>query len=143
MTNLFWNTVDPKLVAFGRSYLMGEDPNHAVKVDIYYTDPFIQEPLIADDIRMATAEEIAAMKVNVIQRGGRKKDFWDIHELLEHNTLGQMIDLHRERYPHDHDEQVIRKKFTDFTRADDDLDPICLRGKYWEIIKLDILELLS
>jgi hypothetical protein len=60
MTNLFWNTVDPKLVAFGRSYLMGEDPNHAMKVDIYYTDPFIQEPLIADDIRMATAEEIAA-----------------------------------------------------------------------------------
>jgi hypothetical protein len=63
---------------------------------------------------MATTEEIAAMKVNVIQHGGRKKDFWDIREFLDHKTLGQMIDLHGERYPHDHDEQVIREKFTDF-----------------------------
>jgi hypothetical protein len=36
-----------------------------------------------DNIRMATSEEITAMKIDVILRGGRKKDFWDVHELWE------------------------------------------------------------
>ncbi|UZJ63260.1 nucleotidyl transferase AbiEii/AbiGii toxin family protein [Sphingobacterium sp. KU25419] len=31
---------------------------------------------------MATVEEIIAMKIDVVQRTGRKKDFWDIHALL-------------------------------------------------------------
>ena len=70
-------------VAFGRSYFVGDDPQNAIKVDIYYTDPFIRKPILADDIRMASTEEITAMKIDVIGRRGRKKDFWDIHELLE------------------------------------------------------------
>jgi len=28
---------------------------------------------------------------------------------------------------------------TNFTDADDDLDPICLEGKIWEIIKYDMI----
>ena len=62
-------------VAFGRSYFVGDNPQHAVKVDIYYTDPFIREPILVDNIRMASTEEITAMKVNVIGRRGRKKIF--------------------------------------------------------------------
>lgn len=89
---------------------------------------------------MATTEEITAMKIDVIHRGGRKKDFWDVHELMDTYTIARMIALHSERYPHDHDEQRIRKGFTNFERADNDFYPICLRGKYWEIIKLDLLE---
>ena len=128
-------------IAFGRSYFVGDNPQQAVKVDIYYNDPFIREPILFDDIRMASAEEITAMKINVIGRGGRKKDSWDIHELLDHYSIDEMIVLHSERYPYDHDEQTIRDKFTDFAQADDDLDPICIRGKFWEIIKLDLVEL--
>jgi hypothetical protein len=130
-------------IAFGRSYFIGEDDQHAAKVDIYYTDTFIQAPMIVDNIRMATTEEIAAMKIDIIQRDGRKKDFWDVHELMDTFTIAQMITLHSERYPYDHDEQRIRKGFTNFVKADDDFDPICLRGKYWEIIKLDFLEALK
>jgi hypothetical protein len=51
-----------------------------------------------------------------------------------------MMTLHGERYPHDHEEQILRHKLTVFTHADDDLDPICIRGKYWEIIKLELME---
>ena len=50
-----------------------------------------------------------------------------------------MLALHSERYPHDHDKHALKNKFTDFAQADDDLDPICIRGKYWEIIKLDLI----
>ncbi|MDN3725323.1 nucleotidyl transferase AbiEii/AbiGii toxin family protein [Aequorivita sp. SDUM287046] len=70
-------------VVIGRSYFVGEDENNAIKLDIYYTDPFVFPLLEVDNIRLASKEEIAAMKLEVIANGGRKKDFWDIHELLD------------------------------------------------------------
>jgi len=73
----------------------------------------------------------------------QEKDFWDIHELLDQYTPDQMIQLHQQRYPYSHDEIAIRKNLTDFSNADDDFDPICLKGKYWELIKLDIIDALN
>jgi hypothetical protein len=126
--------------ALGKSYIVGTDRDHTVKVDVFYTDTFIQPPVIADGIRFATVEEIAAMKIDVIQRGGRKKDFWDIHELLAHYSIAEMLELHYTRCEYSHDKLLILKNLTDFSLADDDFDPICLRGKYWEFIKEDISE---
>ena len=131
------------LPGLGRSYLVGKDMNNAVKLDIYYTDDFVQPPVVLENIRMATIEEIIAMKVDVIARQGRKKDFWDLHELLNNYTIEQMIALHVQRYPYSHDEHLIRENFVDFSLADDDFDPFCLRGKYWELIKLDFIEALQ
>jgi hypothetical protein len=87
---------------------------------------------------MATIAEVTAMKIDVVQRGGRKKDFWDLHALFDTYTIEQMLQLHKQRYPYNHDEGLIIKNFTDFLLADDDFDPICLLGKYWEFIKDDI-----
>ncbi|WP_228448815.1 nucleotidyl transferase AbiEii/AbiGii toxin family protein [Chryseobacterium mulctrae] len=61
--------------AMGKSYLVGTDVRNTIKLDVYYTDPFIQQPKIEDNIRLATIQEIIAMKVDVVQRTGRKKDF--------------------------------------------------------------------
>jgi hypothetical protein len=88
---------------------------------------------------MATIEEIIAMKIDIVQRGGRKKDFWDLHEVIERYPLSKMIQLHNQRYPYSHDKQAIMDNFINFDAADDDFDPICLRGKYWELIKLDLI----
>jgi hypothetical protein len=49
-----------------------------------------------------------------------------------------MIALHKQCYPHNHDEKIIQRNFVNFSNADDDFEPVCLRGKYWELIKLDI-----
>jgi len=127
----------------GRSYIIGKDENNAIKLDIYYTDEFIQPPLVTDNIRMATTEEIIAMKIDIVSRGGRKKDFWDLHELLDRYSVQQMLDLHKQRYPYGHDEQIILSNFTDYREADDDFEPICLKGKHWELIKLDIVNALE
>lgn len=51
-----------------------------------------------------------------------------------------MLRLHEERYPYSHDNQEIITNFKSFENADIDFDPICLRRKYWEIIKLDLIE---
>jgi len=125
------------LPGMGRSYLVGDDEAHTIKLDIYYTDDFIRPPIIIDQIRMATIEELIAMKVDVIARQGRKKDFWDLHELLNNYSMTEMISLHQQRYPYSHNEDLIKNNFIDFNSADGDFDPLCLKGKYWELIKLD------
>ncbi|WP_235526135.1 nucleotidyl transferase AbiEii/AbiGii toxin family protein [Pedobacter sp. Leaf216] len=130
-------------VAMGKSYRVGKDESTLVKLDFYYTDNFIFEPLIVDGIRMATIAEILAMKVDVIQRGGRKKDFWDIHELMESFSLQQMLALHQKRYPYNHDPLLIKRNMIDFGPADHEPDPICMRGKHWELIKYDLITLLE
>ena len=126
----------------GKSYLIGEDKDNSLKLDIFYTDKFIQPIYLEDNIRMATIEEIIAMKLDVVQRGGRKKDFWDLHELFENYSLTQMLDLHEQRYPYTHDRDLIIQNFTDFSIADDEFNPICFKGKYWEFIKEDIEEII-
>jgi hypothetical protein len=76
----------------------------------------------------------------MIQRKGRKKDFWDLHELLDRYSIVKMLELHEERYPYSHDGEMIIRNFTDFEKADEDFDPLCLRGKYWEVIKADFVD---
>jgi Nucleotidyl transferase AbiEii toxin, Type IV TA system len=127
-------------IGMGVSYLVGKDQNDMVKLDLYYTDTFMQPVVEIGSYRLATIEEIIAMKIDIVQRKARKKDFWDIHELLLSHSPSQMIVLHSQRYPYAHDEALIRKNFTDFSKADEDFDPICLKGKYWELIKLDIVQ---
>jgi len=122
----------------GKSYLVGHDPNNQIKLDLYYSmDPFFQNYVIHDNIRMATVEEIIAMKVDVILRGGRKKDYWDLHQLLETYTIDQMINLHQKRFEWTHNREKILTNFRNFSDADLDFDPICLKSKEWIFIKED------
>jgi predicted nucleotidyltransferase component of viral defense system len=134
------DTSDRKEVGIGRSYFIGKNKDDCIKLDMYYTDKFIKPILKIDSIRMASIEEIIAMKLDVIARGGRKKDFWDIHELMEEYPLNLMMALHKERYPYSHNKKQIKNNFTNFSLADDDFEPICLRHKYWEVIKLDMID---
>ena len=83
------------------------------------------------------------MKIDVIQRGGRKKDFWDLHNLLDSYSINQMIELHEQRYLYTHDRNLIIQNFISFEQADDDFDPICYKGKYWEFIKEDFEEIIK
>lgn len=129
--------------AFGKSYFIGNKNGDTVKLDVFYTDAFISPLLEVDKIRLAGIAEITAMKMDVIQRGGRKKDFWDIHELMNHFSISEMIEMHQQRYPFSHDKSSLIKMLSDYKIADDDFDPICLKGKYWEFIKEDIEDALK
>jgi len=132
-----------KQVGLGTCYYIGNSDSDLVKIDLFYTDPFIRDKVVIDGIRMANVEDVIAMKIEVVQHGGRKKDFWDLHELLEKYTVDQMIALHEERYPYGHDADMILKNFTNFEKADGGFNPDCLRGKHWEVIKAEITGLLQ
>ncbi|WP_312750396.1 nucleotidyl transferase AbiEii/AbiGii toxin family protein [Epilithonimonas hominis] len=132
-----------ELTSFGKSYFIGSSENIAVKLDVFYSDPFIDDELLIDNIRLASLKDITAMKIEVIQNGGRKKDFWDLHELLNYFSLEEMLAFHKIRYPFSHDLDVIIKNFTNFQIADEDFEVLCLKGKHWEVIKSDFENLIK
>ncbi|MDY9918865.1 MAG: nucleotidyl transferase AbiEii/AbiGii toxin family protein [Proteiniphilum sp.] len=131
------------IVGFGRSYYIGETEDNNIKLDLFYHDEIIDPCDIIDGIRITSLADVAAMKIDVISRGGRKKDFWDLHELLNTYTIPEMLKLHKQRYEYTHDRSQIIANFVDFSAADIDIDPICLKGKEWELIKLDFVELME
>ena len=132
-----------KNISFGTYFQVGYSLENSVKVDIYYTDNYVFDVIEIENIRMASDKEIIATKLDVLLRGGRKKDFWDLHYFLEKYTIDEMISFFKNRYPYNDPENNIRKQFFYFDNADSDVDPICLFNKTWELIKLDFYEALT
>lgn len=131
------------IVGMGRSYYVGNSVEDNIKVDLYYHDEIIDAPEILDGIRIASLNDVTSMKIDVISRGGRKKDFWDLHELLTIYSIPEMLDLHQQRNEYTHDRESIIANLSNFTSADEDIDPVCLKHKEWELIKLDFVELME
>lgn len=139
----YCNTDPTSIVGLGRGYFIGRTKDECIKLDLMYTEEFLNEAEIIDGIRMASLEDIAAMKIDAISRGGRKKDFWDVHKLLEIFSLEEMLEFHKKRQPWEHDPNQIFDALIDFNEANLMEDPICLEGKDWDEIKLSFIELVT
>jgi hypothetical protein len=126
------------MYGFGTYFEVGNSKDDFVKVDLYYTDEFIKPPITIENIRMATVNDIVAMKLELLSQGGRKKDFWDLHYFIDKVNVDAMIALHEKRYPYN--DNYNKKQFFYFEKADEDLEPICLLEKDWELMKLDFHE---
>ena len=137
------DTTSVDLVGMGKSYFIGNNENELVKLDLFYTDPFFFPCILEQNVRFSSIEEVAAMKFEVVGNGGRKKDFWDIHELLESYTLDEMIEFYLKRNPYGYSKDELLVKVVDFSNAEDDFTPNCYREKVWELIKLDIEKLVK
>ncbi len=135
----YYCTDNTGLVSFGRSYYVGESEKNHIKIDLFYQDEIIDSGDVIDNIRIASIADVIAMKVDVVARGGRKKDFWDLHELLNYYSLSEMLEFHKERFEYTHDRNQIINSFSSFDDAEHDIDPICLKGKVWELIKLSFM----
>ncbi|WPV00356.1 nucleotidyl transferase AbiEii/AbiGii toxin family protein [Mucilaginibacter sp. cycad4] len=111
-----------------------------VKVDFVHTfEKFTFANNIIEDIRFASLEEIIALKLNAIAGRGAKKDFWDLHELLNVFTFDEMFSFYQKRYPNN-STMMILKSITYFVEADLDADPHSFRNVKWSKIKKDILK---
>lgn len=107
-----------------------------IKVDIIgYNHPLLQPLDLIDGIRMASLEDIAAMKVNAILGRGTKKDFWDIYELLHHFSIEQVIGFYHQKYSAQILAISIPQAITYFDDAEDSPEPVSLKGQKWETIK--------
>ena len=115
-----------------------------VKVDIVkYTHLPIGLIESKSGIRMYGSDDIAAMKIQAILGRGRKKDFWDLHELLHHFSLQQIMDWHRLKYPTQMLAISIPNAITYFTEADESETPVSFKGQTWPQVKKDISKVVS
>lgn len=135
------DSLQGNLIGMGKSFFIGNNASELVKLDLFYTDKYVFPLIDTNGIRLASIEEIAAMKLDVVGRGGRKKDFWDLHELLDSYSINDMIEFYTMRYPYNHSRNELINSLTDFDTAENDFTPICYKDKVWEIIKLDFEEI--
>lgn len=115
-----------------------------VKVDIVcHPHPLIRPTIIKDGIRMFSVEDIMAMKVQAVLGRGKKKDFWDIAELLKHYTMTDFIRCHEEKYKNQNLLITVPQAISYFNDAEESEDPISLKQQTWDSVKKFITKKVS
>lgn len=110
-----------------------------IKVDIvHYPYQLISPVECIDSIRIYSIADIAAMKIQAMLGRGKKKDFWDIYELLQHYPLQQLIDWHKQKFPSQMLAISIPNALVYFTDAEESEMPVSLKGQTWEQVKAGI-----
>lgn len=109
-----------------------------VKVDVVnYDYPWIDEPVIENGLRLASAKDIAAMKVNAVMGRGTKKDFIDVYFLLRHYSFDDLMNFYLSKY-YDGSEYRALLSMTYFADADPQPMPYMFEQVDWESIKKEI-----
>jgi len=103
-----------------------------VKVDIIrYPHPLIRPLETIAGIRMYSNEDIIAMKVQAILSPAKKKDFWDVSELLKHYKVKDFIDLHQKKFSTQNLLISVPQAISYFSDAEESEDPVSLKGQTW------------
>ena len=129
--------------AMGYSIFLGDDIDFPIKLDLFYTDPFIYPKKEIEGIRLADPREIIAMKMLAV--GGpikRQKDFWDIHEMMSDYTLWEMIQWGLQRNPYSLSLEEIIAGFDaidDIEESPEGIDTLRF-GDFWELKVMDLKE---
>ena len=111
---------------------------NGIKVDIInYSYPWLHQANKADDLRLASIEDIAAMKLAAIAGRGTRKDFIDIHFLLRQFSLQEMLDLYTAKYA-DGSVFMILKSLIYFDDAENDPEPFMFETIDWNLIKSEL-----
>ena len=87
---------------------------------------------------MFSVEDIMAMKVQAVLNRGRKKDFWDIAELLNHYPVSDFVKFHKEKYAEQNLMITVPQAITYFNDAEDDEDPVTFKSQTWASVKKSI-----
>jgi hypothetical protein len=116
---------------------------NGVQIDcIAHQYPWIEKPVVVDNIRLACFLDIAAMKLNAITGNGtRIKDFIDVAFLSEKLSLNQMLEAYQKKY--NSNPIIAVKSLTYFDEINFD-EPIKMtKGKTfnWKIIENRLKEM--
>lgn len=113
-----------------------------IKIDVLnYPYPFISPPIIMENIKLASKEDIVAMKLKTIMNRGAKRDFYDIYFLLEEFTVEQMLALFERKYQNI-EVLAIYKSLGYFEDAEEQENPVLLKNKSltWQQVKQRIIK---
>ena len=92
---------------------------------------------------MYSSADISAMKIQAILGRANKQDFWDLHELLQHHPLQQLIEWHKQKYPSQMLAISIPHAITYFADAEESETPVIFNNQTWEQIKKSISKAVS
>lgn len=132
---------------FHSKFIMEDKPIHFgifcflddVKIDmVLHPHKLIRPEQNFDGIRMFSTEDIIAMKVQAILGRGKKKDFWDVAELLNHFSIADFIKFHSEKYTTQNLLITVPQILTYFADAEESEDSISLKKQTWESVKESI-----
>lgn len=99
--------------------------------------PLLDPMETIDGIRLWSLADVAAMKINAIINRGSKKDFYDIVQLLEVQSLQSLLDHYLRKYQAANLFLAIRS-LAWFEDAEAEPDPISLNGSTWPAIRTTI-----
>jgi len=110
-----------------------------IKVDIVYYPHFPIAPIeVQDNIRCYSSADIGAMKIQAILGRARKKDFWDLFELLQNYSLQQLMDWHKKKFPSQMLAISIPNAISYFVDAEDTEEPVSFKNQTWVGVKKGI-----
>lgn len=132
--------------ALGYHLWVSDGDSPLIKVDLFYTDPFIFPPICQDGIRMADDREIAAMKLLAIAGPvKRQKDYWDIHELLQDYSFDDMVRWSLLRHPYSLTKEDIIEGFMEIDDIEESPEGIDSLNSmdFWELKVLDLKQMIK
>jgi len=139
----------PVLSSFGDLQLIQKSPRiliytlSGIKIDfVDYQYEWIKPYDVIEGIRVASLEDIAALKLSTIAGRGGKKDFFDIHKLLTYFSLKEMIAFYNKNFP-DGSEFLVLKSLSYFDDANTQPNPILLENQDWDEVKIEIISALQ
>ncbi len=111
-----------------------------IKIDFvrYHHYNYIRPVEVMDGIRFISTEDIAAMKIFAILQRAKKKDFWDLSLLLDKFGLENIIKFYFEKFPNNQTLITIPQAILFFDEAEEDAEPVSLRGQTWSAVKKNI-----
>ena len=108
---------------------------NGVKTEFIRLDyPLLKPVTEIEGVKIASLEDIAAMKINSVINRGSKKDFFDIAELLHSFSMKEIISFHTEKYQH-FTMLIVLKSLIYFEDAEIEPDPISVNNTTWEHVK--------
>jgi hypothetical protein len=141
-----WKKLYEQIVAVGGQNIVNNEGTlhgeiNSVSVSgFYYPYPLISELVDFETLKLASVEDIAAMKVIAVIQRARQRDFFDMYFLLKLLGLDKVLQAVYKKYPwYEENNQIIFKALTYFEEAenDDDLSRVNIIDKSatWEQVK--------
>lgn len=113
-----------------------------VKVSfLEYKYPLVGDFLEFDQVKVASLEDIACMKLSAISSRGSKKDFIDLYFILQKFSLGELLDLFEKKFKGvNYQMSHILKSLVYFEEAEKQPDPEFLVDVDWNEVRKTLEE---
>jgi len=128
-------TNDPPIHVFQKTMgsLCVEMKNTKVEL-FHYPYPQLKPVERIEGISLASLRDNGVMKLSALVNRGSKKDFFDMAQLLEVDSLAHWLSYYQEKFPHS-DTFMLAKSLVWFDDAEHEPTPRMLNHHTWEDVK--------